>query len=559
MKAAETNLRSLLEGGKQYSIPLFQRPYTWGRDNWETLWEDILIIYDQSPETNHFIGPMVTLALPGQPDGLSPFIVIDGQQRLTTFSIILAALRDHLEALNGKNNLAKELHDLYLINLFKEGDNRLKILPTKMDLETYKSIIFRKIISEKNLLREAYDFFKDRISEECLEGQVPLDPIALKRILLQQLTLVHITVDEKDNPYLIFESLNHKGTPLTQADLVRNSFFMRLPRERHEEIYNEIWLPVQQRFSKCGEKEYLEELTNAFWYYLRKDGQRTTVVYNQVYQDIKVRIDRDGVNLEGLLQELLRFAEYYRRFRFPEVEAEPRLQRWFYRFKRLDFTTSYPFLLNLYDKYDQKLLSLDDFEAMLSLVESYFIRRLFVGISTSALNKVFNIMYRQIDIDEPVESLKMTLHGYSGNQIWPEDEQFRESIIYKSIYSSNRADRVKLILESLEEALTKENVDPKKLTIEHILPQKLSEEWCIALGEKTKEKHEKWVHTLGNLTLTAYNSELNNKPFLEKLKYLSESNISLNKYFHNLDKWNVEAIEDRGVQLAEIAVKVWPR
>jgi uncharacterized protein with ParB-like and HNH nuclease domain len=320
------------------------------------------------------------------------------------------------------------------INLYKDGDNRFKILPTKMDLETYKQIILGKNQEDANQLIEAYRFFGNRMSHGGSENQSSLDLAVLKRILLQQLTLVHITLDEKDNPYLIFESLNYKGTPLTQADLVRNYFFMHLPRDKHDDIYNDIWYPIQKRFEKSAGKDYLEELTNAFWYYLRKDGLRAYVIYNEIYQGIKERNDSGNIDFIVSLNDLLKFAEYYRHFRYPEEESQLPLRRWFSRFLRLDFTTSYPLLLNLYDNYTQGTLSLNELEAMLLVVESYFIRRLFVGVPANALNKVFNTIYRQLDLEDPVESLKETLGGYSGGQVWPDDEQFHKSIIEANLF-----------------------------------------------------------------------------------------------------------------------------
>lgn len=365
-------------------------------------------------------------------------------------------------------------------------------------------------------------------------------------------------MEEKDNPYLIFESLNHKGLPLTQADLVRNYFFMRLPKERHQEIYDDIWNPVQELFRECTKKKYLEELTNAFWYYLRKDGLQDYVLYNQIYQGIKQRNDSNNMDLEASLKDLLNYAKYYRCFRFPEVETKPELKMWFYRFKRLDFTTSYPFLLNLYEKHKKQSITLEEFERMLSLVESYFIRRLFAGFPTNALNKVFNTIYTQIDMKDPVESLRARLLDYSGSQIWPDDDQFYKGILERPIYA-RRADRTKLILESINEKLSKECVT-KDLTVEHIMPQKLSDEWLKDLGEGAKE-HSKWVHTLGNLTLTGYNPELYNKPFNVKLPVFLGGNVSLNReYFKkNITQWNVETIKERAAWLAEKAIEAWPR
>jgi len=282
MKAAETNLRGLLEGGKQYIIPIFQRPYSWEKKNWETLWEDILDLYSSYKgdglDSSHFLGPIVTVAQIGTPDGVSPYIVIDGQQRLVTLSVLLAALRDQMKENGVSEKFVDALHNLYVINQYKEGDHQFKILPTKTDIETYQQITLKKSI-ESGLLFDAYNFFVRQLRRGDPESQTSIDLAKLQSILLESLVVVHITLDKKDNPYLIFESLNYKGTPLTQADLVRNYFFMHIPnRKKQNELYDDVWYPVQKNFEESarldGKSDYLDELTDAFWYYLRKDRSR---------------------------------------------------------------------------------------------------------------------------------------------------------------------------------------------------------------------------------------------------------------------------------------------
>lgn len=558
MKASETSLRELLQGGKQFQIPLFQRPYCWGIENWKTLWDDIISLYndEDSVESYYFLGSAVTLAVPGTPAGISPFVVIDGQQRLTTLTLLLAALRDYLKA-QGFEQAAEELHELYLINKFKQGDDFYKVLPTQADRKAYQQIIHRKEIKESSRIYQAYNFFREQIEKGNSSVEISIDLTKLKTVVLERLSLVCITLDDKDNPYLIFESLNYKGEPLTQADLVRNYFFMRLPREQHEAVYEEIWLPLQERFRINAGDTYLDELTNAFWYYLGKDGQ--LVNYNQVYQALKLNLEKPCVNVLDALKDLSCFAEYYLRLRFPKEEPELKLRKWFHSFGRLDFTTCYPFLLKLYGEYTSKRLSIEAFEQTLSYLESYLVRRLFAGVPTQGLNKAFNTLCRQLDLNDIVGSLRHTLISFQRSQIWPDDDWFRRSIIEQPVYGGRRIDRVKLLLESLGEILTKEQVNPENLTVEHIMPQTLTAEWKTMLGSKAEEVHKRWLHTLGNLTLTAYNSELSNKHFSEKLSYLQHSCLALNRYFQKLETWDEQAIQNRGEYLADIALRVWSR
>jgi uncharacterized protein with ParB-like and HNH nuclease domain len=562
MKASETSLRNLLEGAKQFQIPLFQRPYSWKKGNWETLWEDLMSLYRDEVKGFYFLGPVVTQSIPGTAEGISPFIVIDGQQRLTTLTILLAVLRNYLK--KSDREKAEEVYELYLINKFKKNDDFYKVLPTQDDREVYKSIIHSKKstdIKKEGQIYDAYKFFDKELKKPVPDENISLDYGRFKTIILERLVFVNITSEESDNAYLIFESLNNKGEELTQADLVRNYIFMKLPSEEREEIYKNKWLPLQESFkSNVGNKDYSDEFTNAFWFYLRKDGD--AVNQKGVYQGIKRLFDSSTMGVKAELEKLIRFADYYQRLKFYKTEPELRLRSWFHRFLRLDFTTCHIFLLNIYRDYEAKKLSLKEFEKILLYLESYFVRRFFAGISTRSLGTVFNNLYREVqqaNSDDLVDGLRTVLADYEKSKIWPDDDDFQQGIINRPVYSNNTSDRVKLILERIEEYMTKERVDPQNITIEHIMPQKLTKEWQNMLGGKHKSIHKKWLHTLGNLTLTGYNSELSNKSFKEKLAYLRASNLTLNQYFRDIDIWNEEAIIRRAEYLADIAIEVWPR
>ena len=571
MKASETSLRNLLEGGKQFQIPLFQRPYSWKKENWEALWEDLMSLYNDEVKGSYFLGPIVTQAVLGTAEGISPFIVIDGQQRLTTLTIVLAVLRNSLKKLDPTK--AEEVQELYLINKYKKDDDFYKVLPTQDDRDVYKSIIQSnkiKDIKKEGQIYEAYKFFEGKFKKPDPEVDIALDLAKIKIIILERLVLVNITTDDSDNPYLIFESLNNKGEELTQADLVRNYIFMKLPTEERDEIYNNEWLPLQETFKmNMKHKEYADELTNAFWFYMRKDGK--AVNQKEVYKEIKKRFDdaakrleKPEVGIKAELQKLIQFTNYYQRLNFYEKEPEPKLRRWFKRLIRLDFTTCHIFLLNIYYEYEEERLSLVKFEEILRYLESYFVRRLFAGISTKTLGTVFNNLYQEVkekNPDDLVNGLREVLKSYDKAKVWPDDEAFRQGIITESVYTKSLSDRTKLILESLEASLTKEKVEPDNLTIEHIMPQTLTAQWKTMLGANYSTLHKKWQHTLGNLTLTGYNPELSNKTFAEKLSRLKDSNVTLNHYFRKveLDVWSEEEIKSRAEYLADIAIKVWPR
>jgi uncharacterized protein with ParB-like and HNH nuclease domain len=574
VKASETKLRELLEGGKQFQIPLFQRPYSWSKKEWKALWEDIMEIYHDN-EDNHFLGPIVTQAVPGTPDGISPFLLIDGQQRLTTLSLLLAALREHLKKDDSES--AAELQELYLINRYKKGDAHYKILPTQADQEVYQKVIEGQINGSTSLIYETFKFFVNQLKNGDIEkDNFPIDLAKFKNVVLEKLTLVSITLDDRDNPYIIFESLNHKGAPLTQADLLRNYFFMKLTnKEQREESYEKIWLPLQDQFKvNAGDDQYLKELTRAFWCYLRTEGGN--ISQDKTYQTLKGRLDQIDIknNPDEVLSELEKFsqfAKYYIRICFPEkTEPNSLLQRGFKRLKILELKNCHPLMLNLYRDYEENQLSLKEFEQALRHVESYYVRRILGDLTSVQMNKVFNGLYQdakklreEYSLSDFASALREQLRRLpttSKSYFWPDDDEFRRSIVENTVKIDRS--RVKLLLGSLAEPLTKFQVKTDDLTLEHIMPQTLTDEWRTLLGANAEEVHKRWLNTLGNLTLTpsSYNSEMSNNSFSDKLSYLRTSALTLdNQYFKNVETWNVDEIQRRGKYLADIAVKVWPR
>jgi uncharacterized protein with ParB-like and HNH nuclease domain len=569
MKASETTLRELLEGTKQFQIPLFQRRYSWDEKYWKTLWEDLLSIYNGEVEGGYFIGTVVTQSTPGTAHGISPFIVIDGQQRLTTITLLLAVVRN-LFKVDKDENSADEINQLYLVNKFKRDDDFYKVLPTQRDRNIYKGIINNDETKPENKedenssnIMQAFVFFTKQINAAIKDEEIELEK--LKHVILDRLILVNITSDDRDNPYLIFESLNNKGLDLTQSDLIRNYVLMQFPALDRETIYKDSWLPLEQKFkdnSQDSGKE-LEVLTQFFWFYLRKDGN--SITEKEIYKHMRIKFDKSS-NKDEKLKELIRFSGYYEKLRFHEKEPNLQLRKHFQAFLRLDFKTCHVFLLNIFELHNDSKISTDDFEKILNLLESYFVRRLLTGTSTRVLGKVFDNLYKELlskDSDDIIGSLRLTLKGYITNKIFPSDEDFRTAIINTSIYKPANADRIKFIFERLEEqkiGKTKEEftVKSSNLTVEHIMPQKLSHTWQQNLGEDRDIIHKQWLHTLGNLTLTADNSPLSNKAFTEKKAIYQESKLNLNTYFDNIDIWNADTIEKRARELADMAVEIWP-
>lgn len=556
MQVNHVALRRLLDSTIQYQIPLFQRSYSWEKKNWQTLWDDLISIYNDKVEDSYFLGSIVTQSLPGVPGSISPFLVIDGQQRLTTLTILLALLRNRLKKTDPKE--ADKIQVSYLINQFESNDNFYKVLPTQSDRQIYQTLIKGdELIKKEGKIYESYHFFDEKIKK----SNDSIDCIKLKNIILERLMIVTITTEEKDNPYLIFESLNNKGQELTQVDLVRNYIFMKLDADERQKIYDEKWLPFIKNFqSSMGEEEYTPELTTAFYFYARKDGQ--VVNQKEIYKIIKNLFENSTNGVKDELNQLIQFIEYYQRLNFPHKEPNIDLRERFERLRKLEFTTCHIFLLNIYHQYEQESITIEQFLEILSCLESYFVRRLLVGIPTNILGTVFTSLYSEVvkqDKNDLVNGLKQVFKRYDEKKAWPDDNELLKGILGKSIYTSGTKERTKLLLSSLESYLNKETVDPNIVTIEHIMPQTLTPEWKTMLGGNASSVHKKLLHTLGNLTLTGYNSEMGNKPFFDKLNYFKDSNLSLNRWLVKVDSWNEEAIKNRAEYLAGIAIKVWPR
>ena len=540
MQAAETRLQALIEGTKQYVVPLFQRAYSWDKKQWGMLWDDLVELCEAENPRTHFIGSMVTMPVPSGPEGVAKFLLIDGQQRITTIFILLALLRDRAKS-NSLNVLADEIDDTLLINRYKKGADYYKLQPTQKDGDrvSFQNII-QGIIAQDSF-SNAYQFFDKQLRRTGLDEQV------LKRIITHNLSMVSIILGQEDDPYLVFESLNAKGLPLTQADLIRNYFLMKIHDNEQEEVYSRYWEPMQDALK--------EDLTEYIRHYLMKNG--VIVKKDDIYRVLRERI-LEGNPLRHL-QELARFAQYYQKILNPSLEENKVIQRALSRIKQLDITTTYPFLLNCYHDYAQKNISADEFVAILKVLENFIIRRFVCNIAVNGLNKIFPLLYGQIKSRETtnfVSELKSALQTKN----YPKDTEFRERLLNSKLYGSgDRAVKTRLILEAIEESYeNKEQIGFDNLTVEHIMPQTLTDSWKKSLGDDWETIHEQLLHTLGNLTLTKYNSELSNNTFAEKKEQLRESHLDINKYVTQQQTWTAEDIEERAAMLADVALSIWP-
>lgn len=539
MKASETKFQPIIEGTKQYVVPLFQRAYSWDKKEWEMLWEDLVYLCENIEPKSHFIGSIVTMPTISVPEGVTKFLLIDGQQRLTTVFILLALLRD-LAKNNGEAELSDEINQTMLVNPFKKGSDYFKLLPTQVDRASFQNLIQSEPDGATQLTR-CYQFFERRLKQEGVEVQ------AINNVITNRLSVVSIVLDPDDNPHLVFESLNAKGRPLTQADLIRNYFFMRIHVDEQEKIHAKYWEPMQTALG--------ENLTECIRHYLMRNG--AFVKQSDVYFILKERVGQSDA-LEAL-KDIAIFAGYYQRLLTPDNEPNIEIRTALLRLNRLEVSTAYPFLLNCYHDFAQGRLSVEDFLKILQVIENFVVRRFVCNIPTNQLNKIFPPLYEQAylkNLPNFVDSVCSVLQtrGY------PKDVEFRTRLIDSKLYGTReKAIKTKLILETLESSYQhKEQVSFDDLSIEHIMPQTLTDWWEQHLGEDWQVDYELYLHTLGNLTLTAYNTELSNDPFSEKRKRLAKSHLELNRYFESISKWDKTEIEQRSNALADLALTVWP-
>lgn len=556
--AHETTLRELLEGAKQYRVPLYQRTYSWTEAQLLRLWEDIRKLAAErveDPDMTHFIGSLVLAPSPTNgPAGVSEFLVVDGQQRLTTLSILLCALRDH-RAQHEDPGHRDRIDQEYLINKWKPT-HRLKVVPTQADRPAYEACLdATPQAGGSDRVGAAYRFFVAQFAAVD-DPDDPLDIQGLEDAVISGMALVSVVAQAGDNVYRIFESLNNTGLKLTQADLLRNYLFMRLPN-RGEEVYSSLWFPLQQQLDS-GELEQL------FWLDLvhRDPGVKQTDTYTS--QQKRLNGLHTEAEIEAEVRRFCRLGALLRIILHPEEEDDPEVRRRLARLNAWDTTTAYPLLLHLLDGREQGTATSEQVASAMRYVESFFVRRLLIGRATANINRILLRVVTDMRADLPVdEALRAYLSV--GRKYYATDASVRQAVRSIPFYLNGRASQRKLVLRWLEESYgSKEPVAPDSLTIEHVMPQSPTTEWRRTLsedlqGEETfAEVHEALVHTLGNLTLTGYNAELSNSSFLVKRAQLGKSGISLNGEIAAQKRWGRPEIYARADALAERIIAHWP-
>ena len=548
MKAEQTYFLHFLEGTRQFSIPIFQRPYSWEKKQCERLWRDIMDAGENQAIGSHFLGSIVFVPRDVQSifARVQEWQVIDGQQRLATLSLLLSALSRAIEENECEAVIRPEQLSSYLFNVHEEGKLRYKQLLTQYDKDALIQLLEgRTPVDSSHRLVKNYRFFESMLKNADTDLGVVCEGI-------QKLQIVAIKLERSDNPQVIFDCLNSTGLSLTEADRIRNYVLMREDPEFQNRLYDEYWSPMEKSFDDVGSKAF-----NLFMgHYLTLKTERV-IKEDGVYDSFKVcvpSVERQEV-LESHVAEIVRYSKHYACIVFLK-EEDSEFHACFKDIRDLGIGSADPFLLGVYDDYARENIGKSELIEVLRLVESYLFRRVMCEVPSNTLNKTFAGLMRVIDKNNYLESLKKAFLRMSWRRRYPSNREFKEALQVKNVGIRRR----KYLLRKLENYGWKEPISVSEYTIEHVMPQTLTEEWQRELGANFQETHETYLHTLGNLTLTGYNPELSNRSFRQKQDMeggFRDSPLRLNRSLAEAEVWNEDAIRARAEELAEKALQIW--
>lgn len=567
MRAKETNFLKLMESQfNQYIVPIYQRTYSWGEKQCQVLWEDIIKISKKKKSDRHFIGSTVCyktdeIDLPGQ---IKKEIIIDGQQRITTLSLLMIAIARTYEKIR-QENVATVIRKNYLINEDGKDKEKYKLLPTNQDKETYLALIDGTENELKNPSKPVLDAFNLFMS--LLDNDI--EALQNAYVGLQKLDLVYIGLSsESDNPQLIFESMNSTGLKLTQGDLLRNYLLLDLDFEEQEELYKKYWRPIELDF---GVEAYKEKFDYFLRDYLTMKERRTTIRLDSSYDEFKAYHEESKKTKEEALADLRKFAKYYAKIYKCNDEDEELNELWKeLKIQRVEVAN--PFLIQVYNDYENTKednsinLSKNDFIDIVKAINSYVYRRYVCNIPTNSLNKTFALLGDNIEKENYKESVFAALLLMEDYKEFPSNEEFEKAFIKKDVYTGRLRNYTLVNLENYSHEKDKMSFENKDVTIEHVLPENknLKPYWRNALGENWQELQREYVHTIGNLTFSnrAYNSEMQDYSFEDKMQVkggIKYSNYRLSDDIAKSFKWDIDEIISRSKRLAKDALDIWKR
>lgn len=551
MDARKGNIYEILNGNKQFLIPVYQRYYSWEIEQCQRLWTDIVNM-QKAGKTGHFVGSIVNIAEQTMPTGVQKYMIIDGQQRMTTLTLLLIALRNY--GIKNPEDISinpRRIDNMLLKNEYERTDERYKLILTETDRDTLTSLIENKPlkVTETSRILRNFDFFKNKIQKmELLPAEIYES--------IGKLQIVNITLERSmDDPQAIFESLNSTGKELSESDLIRNYVLMGLDNSEQTFVYEHLWRPMELLFDYEKQDTAMDKF---FRDYLTMKLGRIPKI-NRVYEEFKLyHLNCEFNSVRDLCEDLYTYATYYTDIAFCKSD-ETTLIPFYKDINSLKMEVVYPFLLKVHNDFKNNIITIDELKEIMSICISYVFRRSICDIPTNSLNKTFATLKNQIRKDDYLTSIKAFFVLRDDYKVFPNNERFITAFVSKDIYNMRSRN---FLLSHLENFSNKAPIIIENYTIEHIMPQNsnLNEEWKKALGSNWHDVQKKYLHTIGNLTLTAYNSEMSDKSFLEKMEMeggFKESALRLNSYVIKQTEWNENTIKSRAEQLSLKATQIW--
>ncbi len=555
MKGSECRLIEYMEGSKKrFIIPVYQRNYDWKIENCKQLYDDLIKII-KNKRKSHFFGSLVSVY---EPSGRNTeFLVIDGQQRLTTVSLLLLAMYNLIQSDVVKpidKYLDKQIYEDFLVDKYQPEETRIKLKPVKNDQEAFGKLFndVDEYIRESNLTTN-YNYFYERIQKQEITIDELFDAIC-------RLEIINITLNNEDNPQLIFESLNSTGLDLSEGDKIRNFILMGLSSKEQDEYYDKYW----NRIEVCTKYD-----VSSFVRDYLSIKQLKIPSQNKIYISFKEYVNSKSIEVEDLLKDLLSYAKRYEILLSGGTKNKA-LDACIYRLNKLETAVTRPFFLEVLRLCDENKLDMSQVAEIFLITENYVFRRTICDLPANALSKIFYTLHREITRYEGndagyVEKFKYALLSKKERARFPNDDEFSERFTERPVYQMNSKNKV-YIMERLENYSTAEDkdvyghCDDGTYSIEHIMPQHLTPAWIKALGDDYEKIHETWLHRIANLTLTAYNSKYSNSTFEEKKSMkngFEDSGIRMNTYIAKKDKWTLAELEERSQYLMGRALEIW--
>ncbi|MBD5486568.1 MAG: DUF262 domain-containing protein [Lachnospiraceae bacterium] len=551
MDATKGNIYSILNGNKQFLIPVYQRYYSWDIEQCIRLWNDIVDMQKKNKQ-GHFVGSIVNIAEQAMPTGVQKYMIIDGQQRMTTLTLLLIALRDY--AINHPEDTSinsRRIDNMLLKNEYESGDERYKLLLTENDRDILIKLVEQKPIADNTVSRllTNHKFFVEQVEKNEVKPEEIYESIG-------KLQIVNITLDRAvDDAQAIFESLNSTGKELSESDLIRNYILMGLENDEQCYIYEHLWRPMELLF------EYEKQDSVMDRYFRDYLTMKLTKIpkMDKIYEEFKLyHVNCEFSSVRELCEDLLIYAKYYTDMVFVR-NSNLIIRNLYADVNDLRMDVAFPFLLKVHNDCTEGVITEENLVEILKMCISYVFRRSICDIPPNSLNKTFATLRNEIKPDDYMNSLKAFFILRDDYKLFPDDDKFETAFVSRDIYNMRSRN---YILSHLENYNNKAPIIIENYTIEHIMPQNANpnDEWKKELGTNWKEVQKTYLHTIGNLTLTAYNSEMSDKPFMVKMEMeggFKESALRLNSYLVKLTEWNEQHIRERAKILSDKAKEVW--